>query len=651
MTWNRSQLMNFVSKFLGTIRFENDQVAKIMGYGDYQQGNVIISRVYYVEGLRYNLFSVGQFCDTDLEIAFQKNTCFIRNLEGVDLLSSSRDTNLYTISLDDMLKTSSICLLSEASKTKSWLWHHRLLHLNFDTLNKLAKDGLARGILKLKVQKDHLYSACALGKSKKFSHQSKAEDTNQEKLYILHMDLCGLMRMESINGKNYILWIFKVKKDECDGVLKNKAQLVAKDTDKRGIDFKESFVPVSGIEAFYIFIANAATKNMTIYQMDVKMAFLNGLLCEVVYVYQSEGFVEPDKPNHVYMLKRHFIVFNKLHVCVIPLTPIWWTKVNWIKIYRGNQLILHITVAKPTGKHLHAVKRICRFLKGTIDMGLWYSKDSCITLTAYADVDHTGCQYTRQSTSGSAQFLRDKLVSWLSKKQNSTAISNIEAKYIAYSKKSRLYYEKDKSYRLSRSKDFKEAACAHHEDHVMHDCVQLDHVVDSHNDYTSDSNIILCDQYIKDNEYVKDNEVPVIHSYLSYVPDDAFMMIYDDMCEPHDQPVSYPSRNTVVKSSLTADLATYKEHVELAAIGYKNPLCLTRAKQIHPALYNGHEIIKDNHTPAIVHNSEDTLKIAEITRKKMNDKMNEPECVTRKVKIAPHDYSKENLLATFTPQK
>ncbi|GJU83458.1 hypothetical protein Tco_1285823 [Tanacetum coccineum] len=86
-------------------------------------------------------------------------------------------------------------------------------------------------------------------------------------------------------------------------------------------------------------------------------------------------------------------------------------------------------------------------------------------------------------------------------------------------------------------------------------------------------------------------------------------------------------------------------------VGYKNPLCLTRAKQVQPALYNGHEIIKTNHVPAIVHNSEDTLEIAEITRKKMNDKMKDPECVKKKVKIAPHDYSKENYLATFTPQK
>ncbi|GJY80285.1 hypothetical protein Tco_0493036 [Tanacetum coccineum] len=175
MTRNRSQLMNFVSKFLGTVKFGNDQIARIMGYGDYQLGNIVISRVYYVEGLGHNLFYVGQFCDADLEVAFWKNTCFIRNLEGVDLLLGSRDTNLYTISLDGMLKSSLICLLSKASKTKSWLWHRRLSHLNF---------------------------ACALGKSKRSSHQPKAEDTNQEKLYLLHMDLCGPMRVASINGKS-----------------------------------------------------------------------------------------------------------------------------------------------------------------------------------------------------------------------------------------------------------------------------------------------------------------------------------------------------------------------------------------------------------------------------------------------------------------
>ncbi|GJU71776.1 retrovirus-related pol polyprotein from transposon TNT 1-94 [Tanacetum coccineum] len=207
MTGNRSQLINFVNKFLGTFRFGNDQIAKIMGYGDYKLGNVTISRAYYVEGLEHNLFSVGQFCDSDLEVAFWKHTCYVWNLDNVDLLFGSRYTNLYTIFLDDMLKSSPICLLSKASKTKIWLWHRRLSHLNFGTLNQLAKQGLVRGVPKLKSEKDHLCSACSLVKRKNSSHKPKADDTNQEKLYLLHMDLYGPMYVESINRKKYILVI------------------------------------------------------------------------------------------------------------------------------------------------------------------------------------------------------------------------------------------------------------------------------------------------------------------------------------------------------------------------------------------------------------------------------------------------------------
>ncbi|GJW67077.1 retrovirus-related pol polyprotein from transposon TNT 1-94 [Tanacetum coccineum] len=190
-----------------SVKFGNDQVAKIMGYGDYQIGNVTISRVYYVEGLGHNLFSVGQFCDSNLEVAFRQHTCFIRNLEGVDLLTGSRGDNLYTLSLGNMMASSPICLLSKASKTKSWLWHRRLSHLNFGAINHLARHGLVRGLPKLKFEKDHLCSACALGKSSKKPHKPKSEDTNQEKLYLLHMDLCGPMRVASVNGKKYILVI------------------------------------------------------------------------------------------------------------------------------------------------------------------------------------------------------------------------------------------------------------------------------------------------------------------------------------------------------------------------------------------------------------------------------------------------------------
>ncbi|GKC17770.1 retrovirus-related pol polyprotein from transposon TNT 1-94 [Tanacetum coccineum] len=184
-----STSLNECSKFLGTVKFGNDQVAKIMGYGDYQIGNVTISSFYYVEGLGHNLFSVRQLCGSNLEVAFRQHTCFIRNLEGVDLLTGSRGDNLYTLSLGNMMASSPICLLSKASKTKSWLWHRCLSHLNFGAINHLAKHGLVRG------------------KSSKKPHKPKSEDTNQEKLYLLHMDLCGPIRVASVNGKKYILVI------------------------------------------------------------------------------------------------------------------------------------------------------------------------------------------------------------------------------------------------------------------------------------------------------------------------------------------------------------------------------------------------------------------------------------------------------------
>ncbi|GJT73591.1 retrovirus-related pol polyprotein from transposon TNT 1-94 [Tanacetum coccineum] len=204
---NRSKLMNFVEKFIGSVRFGNDHLGAIMGYGDYVMGDSVISRVYYVEGLGHNLFSVGQFCDSDLEVAFRKHTCFVRDINGTDILKGSRSTNLYTISMDEMMKSSPICLLSKASKSKSWLWHRRLNHLNFGTINDLARKDLVRGLPRLKFEKDHLCSACQLGKSKKFSHRPKSENTNMEVLHTLHMDLCGPMRVQSIKGKKYILVI------------------------------------------------------------------------------------------------------------------------------------------------------------------------------------------------------------------------------------------------------------------------------------------------------------------------------------------------------------------------------------------------------------------------------------------------------------
>ncbi|GJS20805.1 retrovirus-related pol polyprotein from transposon TNT 1-94 [Tanacetum coccineum] len=200
-------LTNFVEKFLGTVKFGNDQIAPILGYGDLVQGTITIKRVYYVEGLNHNLFSVGQFCDADLEVAFRKSTCYIRDLKGNDLLTGSRGTDLYSISLQDSTTPNPICLMAKATSSQAWLWHRRLSHLNFDTINLLSKNNIVNGLPKLKFVKDHLCSSCELGKAKRKSFHTKTTPSSKRRLQLLHMDLCGPMRVESINGKKYVLVI------------------------------------------------------------------------------------------------------------------------------------------------------------------------------------------------------------------------------------------------------------------------------------------------------------------------------------------------------------------------------------------------------------------------------------------------------------
>ncbi|GJV67716.1 retrovirus-related pol polyprotein from transposon TNT 1-94 [Tanacetum coccineum] len=206
-TGDRSQLRNFMKKFIEIVRFGNDHFGAIMGYGDYVIGDSVISRVYYVEGLGHNPFSVGQFYDSDLEVAFRKHSCYVRDTDGVELIKGSRCSNLYTILVEDMMKSSQICLLSKASKNKSWLWHRHLNHLNFGTINDLARKDLVRGLPRLKFKKDHLCFACQLGKSIKHTHKPIIENTNLEVLNTLYMDLYGPMRVQTINGKKYILVI------------------------------------------------------------------------------------------------------------------------------------------------------------------------------------------------------------------------------------------------------------------------------------------------------------------------------------------------------------------------------------------------------------------------------------------------------------
>ncbi|GKD88513.1 retrovirus-related pol polyprotein from transposon TNT 1-94, partial [Tanacetum coccineum] len=146
-------------------------------------------------------------CAMYLEVAFRRNTCFVRNLEGVDLLKGNYTTNLYTINLYDMAYASPICLMARATSAKSWLWHQRLSHLNFDTINDLARNDLVTGLPKFKYHKEHLCPSCKQGKSKRESHPPKLVPNSKQRLHLLHMDLCGPIRISSINRKRYVMVI------------------------------------------------------------------------------------------------------------------------------------------------------------------------------------------------------------------------------------------------------------------------------------------------------------------------------------------------------------------------------------------------------------------------------------------------------------
>ncbi|GJV79878.1 retrovirus-related pol polyprotein from transposon TNT 1-94 [Tanacetum coccineum] len=207
MTRNLKLLVNFVDKFLGTVRFGNDQFALILRYGDLVKGNVTIKRVYYIEGLDHNLFFVDQFCDADLDVAFRKSTCYVCELKGNDLLTGSRRLDLYSINLQEITSSNPIFLMAKATSSKAWLWHHRLSHLNFDTINLLSKNDIVYGLPKLKFIKDHLCSSCELGKANRKSFKTKTTPSSKRRLQLLHIDLCSPMRVESINDKKYVLVI------------------------------------------------------------------------------------------------------------------------------------------------------------------------------------------------------------------------------------------------------------------------------------------------------------------------------------------------------------------------------------------------------------------------------------------------------------
>nr|GEX73609.1 retrovirus-related Pol polyprotein from transposon TNT 1-94 [Tanacetum cinerariifolium] len=599
MKGNRALLTNFAEKFLRTVHFGNNNFAVIAGYGDVVIGSMTIKKFYYVKGLGHHLFSIGKFCDKGLEVAFRKSTCFVRNEDGVDLLIGDRSLNLYTIALNEVASNSLTCLLAKASSSQSWLWHQRLIHLNFATINNLVKNNLVQGLPKMKFEKDHLCSACEQGKIHQKHYKSKTAFASNKPLYLLHMDLYGPMPIQSINGKRYVLvvvddysrytwvfffhskdeaseviisfikktqvnlqlqvqrirtdngtefkiktltkffdevgitqqfsaartlqqngvverrnrtlveaartmltfanlpsflwaeaiatacftqnressssslnddvqhspeevillqtntqsipinmvpngdeasksviktkWIFKNNKDESSLVIRNKARIVAVGySQQEGIHYDETFAPVARIEAIRLFFAYAAHKDFTVFQMDVKTAFLNGIIKEEVFGMENYDTI-PTPMVEQAKLKLDLVGKLVNHIDYRSMIG----SLMYVTLSRPDIMFAACMCARyqanPNEHHVSAVKRIFRYLKGTINLGLWYLKDSGFDLTAYLDADHAGCHLDRKSTSGSVQFLGDKLVCWSSKKQNCMSISIVESEYVAVS--------------------------------------------------------------------------------------------------------------------------------------------------------------------------------------------------------------------------
>ncbi|GJW23896.1 retrovirus-related pol polyprotein from transposon TNT 1-94 [Tanacetum coccineum] len=201
MTENLKLLSNFVEKFIGSRGTDFFSIT----LQDTSAPNPIclMAKAYN----RPPEVKSCQFCDADLEVTFRKSTCYIRDLKGNDLLTGSHGTYLYSITLQDTPTPNLICLMAKATSSQAWLWHRCLSHLNFYTINLLSKNNIVNGLPKLKFVKDHLCSSCELGKAKRKSFHTKTTPSSKRRLQLLHMDLCGPMRVESINGKKYVLVI------------------------------------------------------------------------------------------------------------------------------------------------------------------------------------------------------------------------------------------------------------------------------------------------------------------------------------------------------------------------------------------------------------------------------------------------------------
>nr|GEW27085.1 hypothetical protein [Tanacetum cinerariifolium] len=281
----------------------NDHMEKIMGYGDYHIRNVTISRVYFVDGLGHDLFFVRQFCDSNFEVAFRQHTCFIRILEGVDLLSGSRGNNLYTMSLRDMMASSPIEAVLPHVTPKivpSYVFvtarHHMSLIL---VLHEMTPATISSGLMPNPTSSTMFVPPI---RTNWMLFQLLFDELLTSPPSVDH--LVPEVIPNDVEDDNHDLDIYKVKLDELGVILKNKARLVACSYyQEQGIDFEKSFASVARLEAIRIFLVFAAHKNMVVYYMDVKTAFLNDNRTEFVNQTLREYYEQVDI-SHVTSVAR-----------------------------------------------------------------------------------------------------------------------------------------------------------------------------------------------------------------------------------------------------------------------------------------------------------------------------------------------------------
>ncbi|GJW52898.1 retrovirus-related pol polyprotein from transposon TNT 1-94 [Tanacetum coccineum] len=409
MTGNLKLLSNFVEQFLGTVKFGNDQIALILGYGDLVQGNVTIKRVYYVEGLNHNLFSVGQLCDADLEVAFWKSTCYIRDLRGNYLLTDIPPLNIQTTP-----ETTTQALTVTDNET---LFKQKPIK----NMHKLTKTNLSASFVK-----DHLLEQVIGNSSQSIRTRRQLETDGKMCMFALTVSQIKPKNIKEAMADS--TWIEAMQEE----LHHYGIQPVGRNRLRSVICSSRSIGSCLVIHCVRFRVGSEiATPSIPDGRQDT---FLNGPLKEEVYVNQPDGFIDPHHPDKVYSLKKALYGLKQ--------APRAWEDILLVQIY-VDDIIFGSTnpkLSKRFEKIMHNKFEMSMMGELKFFLGIQIYQSPCgifINQAKYAQEilkkhDHAGCLDSRKSISGGIQFLRgDKLVSWLSKKQDCTSISSAEAKYVS----------------------------------------------------------------------------------------------------------------------------------------------------------------------------------------------------------------------------